>query len=65
MPASADALWQPFDRSRIAELVSEGKVVFVDVTAQWCLTCQVNKLLVLDKAAVRDYFTIVKGAGPR
>jgi suppressor for copper-sensitivity B len=51
---TADALWQPFDRSRISELVSEGKVVFVDVTAQWCLTCQVNKLLVLDQATVRD-----------
>ena len=52
--ATADALWQPFDRSRIAELVAEGKVVFVDVTAQWCLTCQANKRLVLDRATVRD-----------
>jgi suppressor for copper-sensitivity B len=53
-PGNADALWQPFDRGRIAELVGEGKVVFVDVTAQWCLTCQVNKRWVLDRAAVRD-----------
>ena len=52
--ASDDALWQPFDRSRIAELVAEGKIVFVDVTAQWCLTCQANKRLVLDQAAVRE-----------
>jgi len=51
--ATADALWQPFDRSRISELVSEGNVVFVDVTAQWCLTCQVNKRFVLDRADVR------------
>ncbi len=51
--AAADALWQPFDQGRISELVSDGKVVFVDVTAQWCLTCQVNKRLVLDQAAVR------------
>jgi len=52
--ASDDALWQPFDRSRIEELVGEGKVVFVDVTARWCLTCQANKRLVLDQAAVRE-----------
>jgi suppressor for copper-sensitivity B len=51
--ASDDALWQPFDRGRISELVAEGKTVFVDVTAQWCLTCQANKRLVLDQAAVR------------
>jgi suppressor for copper-sensitivity B len=52
--ASDDALWQPFDRGRIAELVADGKVVFVDVTARWCLTCQANKRLVLDQAAVRE-----------
>ena len=28
------------------------KVVLVDVTADWCLTCQVNKKLVLDRGAV-------------
>jgi suppressor for copper-sensitivity B len=31
-------------------------VVFVDVTADWCLTCQVNKRLVIDNAAVVDDF---------
>jgi suppressor for copper-sensitivity B len=51
---TADALWQPFDRARISELVGEGKVVFVDVTARWCLTCQANKRLVLDQSRVRD-----------
>jgi suppressor for copper-sensitivity B len=34
--------------------VRQGKTVFVDVTADWCLTCQVNKRLVLDRGAVRD-----------
>jgi suppressor for copper-sensitivity B len=29
-------------------LVQEGKLVFVDVTADWCITCQVNKKLVLE-----------------
>jgi suppressor for copper-sensitivity B len=52
--ATVDALWQPFDRGRIAGLVGDGKVVFVDVTARWCLTCQVNKRLVLDQAPVSE-----------
>lgn len=54
VPASAttDAFWQPFDRGRIAGLVGDGKIVFVDVTARWCLTCQVNKRLVLDRAPI-------------
>ncbi|NQU56984.1 MAG: hypothetical protein HQ513_07100, partial [Rhodospirillales bacterium] len=37
------ALWQPFDSTAIPVLVSQGKTVFVDVTADWCLTCQINK----------------------
>ncbi|SDH57712.1 protein-disulfide reductase DsbD family protein [Roseospirillum parvum] len=51
-PVAADALWQPFAKERIAGLVAEGKVVVVDVTAQWCITCRVNKLAVLDREPV-------------
>jgi len=29
-------------------------VVFVDVTADWCLTCKANKVLVLDREPVRS-----------
>jgi len=50
--AEGAVAWQPFDRARVATLVSQGKTVFVDVTAEWCVTCQVNKLLVLDNAEV-------------
>ena len=42
-----DAVWRPFDPVRIAREVSLGTTVFVDVTADWCITCQVNKALVL------------------
>jgi suppressor for copper-sensitivity B len=45
--------WRGFDPGAINRLVGDGKVVFVDVTADWCLTCQVNKKLVLDTDAVR------------
>ena len=50
--AAVDALWQPFDERRIEELVADGKVVFVDVTADWCITCQVNKAAVLNRGEV-------------
>ena len=48
----AEANWTKFDRSEIARLVSTGQVVFVDVTADWCLTCKANKALVLDREPV-------------
>ena len=41
--------WTPFDEAAIAGLVAGGKVVFVDVTADWCITCIVNKRFVLAK----------------
>ena len=47
------AHWMPFDRQAIAPSVASGKVVFVDVTADWCITCQVNKALALNNEAVR------------
>jgi suppressor for copper-sensitivity B len=46
-------LWRPFDESRIATLVAHGRTVFVDVTADWCLTCKVNASLALSPTAVR------------
>lgn len=53
LPAPADGFWRPFDESRIAPLVAHGRTVFVDVTADWCLTCKVNASLALSPAAVR------------
>lgn len=52
-PAIAEAAdWVPLDRQAIARHVADGQVVFVDVTAEWCITCQVNKTLVLDQAEI-------------
>ncbi len=45
--AVPDNFWQPFDQPAIAALVGEGRTVFVDVSADWCITCEVNKRLVL------------------
>jgi suppressor for copper-sensitivity B len=51
--AALDAGWARFDPAGIAPAVAKGQVVFVDVTASWCLTCQVNERLVLDKPDVK------------
>ena len=46
--------WQDFDPARIGREVAAGKLVFVDVTAAWCLTCKVNEAAVLDRDPVAD-----------
>ncbi len=51
-----DTPWQPYTPARVAELTAAGRTVFVDFTAAWCVTCQVNKRLVLDTDEVRDAF---------
>jgi suppressor for copper-sensitivity B len=51
-PAPVDG-WVVLDPSRISDEVAAGKLVFVDVTADWCITCQANKRLVLDRDDVR------------
>jgi thiol:disulfide interchange protein len=52
-PASvAEARWQPWSTERVAALNAEGRSVFVDFTAAWCVTCQVNKRTTLGDAAV-------------
>jgi suppressor for copper-sensitivity B len=45
-------VWQPFHLETIPSLVSQGNVVFVNATAGWCVTCGVNKKLVLNDPAV-------------
>ncbi|OJW21939.1 MAG: protein-disulfide reductase [Rhodospirillales bacterium 69-11] len=46
--------WQAFDPDAIRQHVADGKIVFVDVTAAWCLTCKVNEAAVLDRTPVAD-----------
>lgn len=49
--------WQPLDIQKIPELVQAGKIVFIDVTADWCLTCKLNKALVLEDKKVLKALT--------
>jgi DsbC/DsbD-like thiol-disulfide interchange protein/cytochrome c biogenesis protein CcdA len=43
----SDGVWEPWSPERVAELRAAGRPVFIDFTAQWCLTCQVNERIAL------------------
>ncbi len=48
LPPTAESLekksvWQPWSQETVDELLAEGTPVYIDFTARWCVTCQVNK----------------------
>ncbi|HYB99783.1 MAG TPA: thioredoxin family protein [Candidatus Limnocylindrales bacterium] len=45
--------WIPYDAGRLAALRAEGRPVFVDFTAAWCLSCKVNEQVALQSTAVQ------------
>ena len=44
-------IWQAWSVEEMESQLKDGKLVLVDVTADWCITCKTNKLLVLDADA--------------
>lgn len=54
---SKNSIWQEFSEEKLAKYVKEDKVVIVDITAKWCITCKFNKLRVLQS---QDFINKIK-----
>jgi thiol:disulfide interchange protein/DsbC/DsbD-like thiol-disulfide interchange protein len=55
-PSAADARWADWSPEAVETARSEGRPVFVDFTAAWCVTCQVNKVGALSERQVVEHF---------
>jgi thiol:disulfide interchange protein DsbD len=42
-PQKSALIWEPWSQEKVDTLLADGTPVFIDFTAQWCATCQVNK----------------------
>ena len=54
--AAAETRWEPWSQARLDALRQAGTPVFLDFTAKWCLSCQVNEKVALDNPAVLKGF---------
>lgn len=54
--SDAGMVWQPFSPKQLSIYRAQGKPVFVDFSAAWCLSCQVNERVVLDRPDVEEAF---------
>ncbi len=48
-------VWENYDKKSLENHLNENKVVLVDVTADWCVTCQFNKMTTLNSSKVVDF----------
>jgi thiol:disulfide interchange protein DsbD len=49
-------LWQPWSAEAVSRSLGAGQPVFVDFTASWCLSCQVNERVALQRPEVQQAF---------
>ena len=47
-------MWEKFDPVKLQQYIADGRVVFINVTADWCMTCKYNKSMLLDTQAFKD-----------
>ncbi len=48
-------VWEAYSPERLAELRAEGEPVFIDLTADWCITCKFNERVALNTQAVTKF----------
>ena len=51
-----DENWIDFFETDIPNLIENDQVVFIDITADWCATCQFNKINVLQSKTIKEAF---------
>ncbi len=54
--SAARSAWEPWSAEAASRYQAQGRPVFVDFTASWCLSCQVNERVALGQPAVRQAF---------
>jgi thiol:disulfide interchange protein DsbD len=54
--SKSEIIWEKFSQSKVDQLRAQGTPVFIDFTAAWCLTCQVNERVAINTSEVSEIF---------
>ncbi len=50
-------VWQQFSQAKLEDALASGRPVFIDFTADWCITCKTNERFAIDTSKVRQEFS--------
>jgi thiol:disulfide interchange protein DsbD len=53
--AASELVWQPYNAEQIAELNARKENIFVDFTADWCLTCKFNHAVMINTKRFKKF----------
>ena len=56
VPGPGTITWRKFTPETLEALRAQGRAVFIDFTADWCITCKVNERVALSKPEVSAAF---------
>ena len=48
--------WEKFNKNRLNTYINNKEIIFLDITADWCITCKFNKLTTLDTDEIKVFF---------
>ena len=51
-----DEMWLKYEKNILQEMIEKNNIVFVDVTADWCVTCKINKISTLRQKRNEIFF---------
>jgi len=55
LKSDSELEWEQFSPQRLTEITAQQKTVFLDFTADWCLTCKHNEAVALNVKKMKDY----------
>ena len=54
--AQAEGIWAPYKQSEFASHQASGRPIFINLTADWCITCLANERVTLGTDTIKDAF---------